>query len=426
VWDRTLRFVWPALTVGAIGLFALVVLVGSFGSRSARATAAVPSPVPFGASSPSLATGLGLAWHSVRRGATLPLVSAVAASAIAVAAIVTAAGGTASLRLVTDESHRFGAPWDAIAQTANEGDPEPTALAEIDGVDHAALIGGTDVALRSDPMVWVQALFPIEGVPVSDPVIVEGRAPAADDEIALGTLTIERAGVRVGDRVQLQPQGDARLRSFEVVGVAMVTDGAEPNVGHGAVVTPAGMNSIEKGTIETAVLGVSVAEGADRDQTLAQVRDLFPSLVDPFPVPNSLLNAERVAGLPVLLALVAAALAGITFAHALVVSVRRSRRELAVCRVLGFTHRQVRMAVSTQATVLALAAILLGIPLGIIGARWGWRVLADAFGVVTEPRIPVVVTVACVAVVLLLANLTAAPAAWSAARRRTAEVLRSE
>ena len=75
-----------------------------------------PFPAPFGASSPSLATGLGLAWHSVRRGATLPLVSAVAASAIAVAAIVTAAGGTASLRLVTDEPHRFGAPWDAIAQ----------------------------------------------------------------------------------------------------------------------------------------------------------------------------------------------------------------------------------------------------------------------------------------------------------------------
>ena len=45
-------------------------------------------------------------------------------------------------------------------------------------------------------MVWVQALFPIEGVPVSDPVIVEGRAPASDDEIALGTLTIERAGAR--------------------------------------------------------------------------------------------------------------------------------------------------------------------------------------------------------------------------------------
>ena len=44
VWDRTLRFDWPALTLGAIGLFALVVLVGSFGSRPARPTAAVPSP----------------------------------------------------------------------------------------------------------------------------------------------------------------------------------------------------------------------------------------------------------------------------------------------------------------------------------------------------------------------------------------------
>ena len=210
VWDRTLRFDWPALTLGAVGLFALR-RAGRIVRLTAgpAPTAAVPSPAPFGASSPSLATGLGLAWHSVRRGATLPLVSAVAASAIAVAAIVTAAGGSASLRLVTDEPHRFGAPWDAVVQAAR-GTPNRRRWPRSTGVDHAALIGGTDVAIRSDPMVWVQALFPIEGVPVSDPVIVEGRAPASDDEIALGTLTIERADVRIGDRVPLQALGDAR------------------------------------------------------------------------------------------------------------------------------------------------------------------------------------------------------------------------
>jgi hypothetical protein len=426
VWERELRFDWPALTLGASGLFVLVLVVGWFGSRPAGAASDVPSPAPVGVSSPSVATGLGLAWHGVRRGATLPLVSAVVASALAVAAIITAAGGTASLRLVTDEPHRFGAPWDALANSSEGDNAEPTELAGIDGVDHAALIGGTDVAIKSDPMVWTQTFFPIEGVPVSEPVIVEGRAPVADDEVALGTLTLERAGAQVGDRVQLKPPGDARLRTFEVVGVAMVTDGAEPNVGHGAVVTPGGMNSIEVGTLQTAVLGVSVADGADRARTLARLRDLFPSLVAPFPVPNSLLNAERVAGLPLLFALVAAMLAGTTFAHALVVSVRRSRRELAVCRVLGFTHGQVWTAVATQATVLAIAAIAVGIPLGVIGARWGWRALADAFGLVTEPRVPVAATVACLAGVLLLANLTAAPAAWSAARKRTAEVLRSE
>jgi putative ABC transport system permease protein len=235
-----------------------------------------------------------------------------------------------------------------------------------------------------------------------------------------------QVGAEIGERVHLRSVGEDETDAFEVVGVAMVTDGAEPNVGHGAVVTPEGMDSIERGTLTNAVLAVAVADEADRDRTLAALRDRFPSLVDPFPVPTSLLNAERVADLPLLLALVAAALAAITFAHALVVSVRRSLRELAVCRVLGFTHGQVRSAVSTQASILAGTAVVLGVPLGVIGARWGWRILADAFGVVTEPRVPLAVAAACVVAVVALANLAAVPSARSAARRPTAEILRSE
>ena len=96
-------------------------------------------------------------------------------------------------------------------------------------------------------------------------------------------------------------------------------------------------------------------------------------------MPTSLLNAERVADLPLLLAIGAAVLAAVTFAHALLVSARRSRRELAICRALGFTHGQVRTTLSTQAVALAATAAVLGVPLGVIGARLGWRVLADAF-----------------------------------------------
>jgi hypothetical protein len=46
--------------------------------------------------------------------------------------------------------------------------------------------------------------------------------------------------------------------------------------------------------------------------------------------------------------------------------------------------------------------------------------------VVTGPRVPVLITIACAAGVVLVANLTSAPTAWIAARRRTADVLRTE
>jgi putative ABC transport system permease protein len=326
---------------------------------------------------------------------------------------------------VTREPERFGAPWDAWLSNATPADAEPEALAGVDGVEHAALLGGSDIAIGNQPSVWVQAFFPVDGVPVSEPLIVEGRPPVADDEIVLGRLTLDAAGAEVGDRIEVRATGPGEPLEFEIVGVAMVTDGAEPNVGQGAIVTPAGMNEVEPGSRALGNLAMKVTDGPDREETLGELRDLFPSLVEPFPIPTTLLNAERVSGLPLLLALGAATLAGATFAHALVVSIRRGRRELAVCRVLGFTPGQVRLAIATQATVLALGSVAVGVPLGVIGARWGWRVVAEAFGLVTEPRVPVAVAVLCAAAVVVVANLSAA-STWAATRRRTAEILRTE
>jgi putative ABC transport system permease protein len=237
---------------------------------------------------------------------------------------------------------------------------------------------------------------------------------------------MRQTGADLGDRLLLKPIGEDRAVAFAVVGRAMVTDGAEPNVGRGALVTPAGLDRIEPGGFDDAPLAISFAPGADRARTLAELKRLLPAATTPFPVPTSLLNAERVADLPLLLALGAAALAAVTFAHALLVSARRSRRELAICRVLGFTHGQVRTTLSTQALALAAAAALLGVPLGVIGARWGWRLLADAFGVAAQPLVPLSAALACITGVLMLAALTALPSAATTARRRTAEVLRSE
>ena len=75
---------------------------------------------------------------------------------------------------------------------------------------------------------------------------------------------------------------------------------------------------------------------------------------------------------------------------------------------------------------LAATAAILGVPLGVIGARLGWRVLADVFGVVTPPLVPLPAALACVAGIFVLATLTVLPSAGAAARRRTVEVLRSE
>jgi hypothetical protein len=273
--------------------------------------------------------------------------------------------------------------------------------------------------------VWTQALFPVEGVEPTRPVIVTGREPVDDDEIALGSLTRRRAGVEVGDAVTLDVPSGASIR-FRMVGVTMVTDGFEPNVGHGALVTPEGLERIDPSALEFAQLGISLVDGPGRSAALAAVRERLPGVVAPFPIPMSLANAERVAGLPVLMAAGGAIVAAVTLTHALTVSVRRNRKDLAVCRVLGFTKRQVGAAVATQASLLAAAAALVGIPLGVLGARWGWRAVGTSFGVDTGPVVPMAETAACVVGVFVLANLAAGAPARIAARVRPAEALRVE
>lgn len=432
IWDRSPYADWPVLAVGGTATVGLVLAVpvlvalrrSPASGRPAGAAARAASVGP-----PGLRTGIGFAWASLRRGAALPLVSAVAATALAIAAIITAAGGAASLQLVTEEPDRFGAPWDALAsgvggfESAVDAGP---VLSGLPGVTSAAGLAGTDVAIGGDEQVWTQAFLPVPGVPPSEPVIVAGRAPDTDREIALGSVTMSDAGARLGADVELEGPGGGDPLRYRVVGEVMVTDGFEPNVGDGALVSPEGLARIDPIASEEAELGVAVVDGAGRAEALDALRRALPGTITPFPVPSSLANAERIAGLPVLLAVGGAVLAAVTFVHALVTSVRRNRRELAVCRVLGFTSRQVHTAVATQATVLALAAVVVGLPLGIIGARWGWRTLARSFGVVSGPLVPVWVVLASAAVAVLVANLAAGPPSLSTTRRRPADALRSE
>jgi len=139
-----------------------------------------------------------------------------------------------------------------------------------------------------------------------------------------------------------------------------------------------------------------------------------------------LTNLERVGYLPGLLAGLVALLAVGTLAHALVSAVRRRRCDLAILKTLGFGRGQVTQTVAWQATTFALAALLVGMPLGIVGGRWAWRLVAGQLGVVSGPVVPPVPVLAVGAGALLAANLVAAGPGWVAARVRPATVLRSE
>jgi predicted lysophospholipase L1 biosynthesis ABC-type transport system permease subunit len=171
---------------------------------------------------------------------------------------------------------------------------------------------------------------------------------------------------------------------------------------------------------------VRLDPASDGRAAIGQLQREFPNtVVFPLKQPD-LMNLERVGYLPGLLAGLVALLALGTVAHALVTSVRRRRRELAILKTLGFVRGQVSQTVAWQATTFALVAGLLGVPLGIAGGRWAWRVVAEQLGVAAGPVVPAGSVLAITTGALLVANLVAAGPGWTAARIQPAAVLRSE
>jgi predicted lysophospholipase L1 biosynthesis ABC-type transport system permease subunit len=143
--------------------------------------------------------------------------------------------------------------------------------------------------------------------------------------------------------------------------------------------------------------------------------------------PGEIRNYTGIRDTPLLLGLVLAMLAVGTLMHVLVTGVRRRRRDLAVLKALGCTRSQVRAVVAWQATALAAAALLIGVPAGIIAGRLTWAVFANAAGISPQATIALpVVLLAVPLATLLLTSLIAAFPGRAAARLRPATVLRTE
>jgi hypothetical protein len=142
--------------------------------------------------------------------------------------------------------------------------------------------------------------------------------------------------------------------------------------------------------------------------------------------PGDIVSYTGIRDTPLVLAAVLALLAAAMLAHVLLTGVRRRRRDLAVLKALGLTRAQLVKVVSWQASALATAALLAGLPLGVLAGRWSWEVFAGAAGVAGQADIPVPLVLLAIPAVLLLANLIAAGPGWAAAQTRPALILRSE
>jgi hypothetical protein len=438
-----------ALVLGATSVLLLTVLVGAVTAWAAARTAmtgagraqaehqrpsALASAVGRAWRSPSAAVGARMALEPGRGRTAVPVRSTIFGATLSVAALTASLLFAASLHHLLVTPRLSGYMWDVYVAVEAQQERVAAALRADPKVAGYTRGGFANVRIGGDSLMALN----LDGSGPVRPVIIDGAAPAADDEIALGAATMRAAQVTIGRTVDVvldQAEGSPRPVRMRVVGTVIVPPNpfAATRLGDGAAVTVPGLLRIDPGSAGRAgslPFLVRFAPGVDRDAGLAAVAKDLEGIPNPliFPAerPASIASLARVAEVPLLLSGLLALLAVGTLAHTLVSSTRRRRRDLAILKTLGFVRTQVRGALAWQATTLATVALLVGLPAGIVGGRWAWRVFAGQLGVLPDPVVPLLAVLVAVPAALFLANVVAALPGRTAARTHPATVLKSE
>jgi hypothetical protein len=384
--------------------------------------------------------------------------SALAGTVVAIAALVAAAVFGASLAGLVGTPGRYGQNWDAELSTGFAAVPAALGakvLSTVPGI--AGYTEGNSGQLTIDGQI-------VPAIGVDPPpgstghgddggylTMLAGRTPDGPDEIALGAQTLRAIHARLGETVRVAVNlatgiaGPGTERTMRVVGVTVfpdfgLQDLSDTGLGNGAVVPAALLTTTQANT--GCVQGVTcydfflIRYRAGTDTAAAATRLLAATATVGCPFgactvttdqrPGEIKDYAAVSDTPLALGLVLAVLAVATVAHVLLTGVRRRRRDMAVLKTLGFTRSQVQGVVAWEATALAAAALLAGIPLGVIAGRVAWALFAGTAGVASQATVDLPLVLLAIPVTLLLANVIAAWPGWTAARLRPATVLRAE
>jgi hypothetical protein len=392
---------------------------------------------------PAPASGVRFAL-AAPRSLSVPVRPALVGAITGVLGLVAVAVVGTNLDRFVETPARWGTTWDV----AVEAGPLDREVVLDDGAIEAAAVGRFDEQVSVDGHRMLgSTLDPVKGD--LGPTVIDGRAPRGDDEVAVGRATLDELDAAIGSRVDVASRSSrtSQRTTFRIVGVVLfpTIDYSFP-LADGAAFTQAGGERLGLGDPAREDAGferllVRWAPGVDHDAALqhltGEVTEAFEAAgVDSdsvlasapaFPTAPPEVNGLRDVRLfPALAAAALVVLGVISTGHALSVTVRRRRAELGVLSALGFTPRQRRLVITTQATTVACVALAVGVPLGAVAGRLVWAAIAESMGVAEDVAFPLGLLAVGLPAVLLVLNLIGALPARAAARLRVAEALRSE
>jgi hypothetical protein len=389
---------------------------------SARASVVAESMARAGVP-PSAVSGIRLAFEPGHGRSAVPVRSTIVGTCVALAALVTALVFGFSLNHLSRTPVLAGWNWDLAIGNPHSGDVRKE-YERLLGSDpdvaafSATTMGGGPIAHHD---VVIAGIDPVEGSVL--PPILQGRMPRAPDEIALGGIELRAQHKKVGDSIT-----NPMLRlPIHIVGEVVLSPqivNQQEQLGGGGVMTIAGLQALSPDPLPVNVFLVRLKNPSDA-AAIDRLKEMFPGVVLPALAAPEIHNLQGVSSFPLVLAGIVTLLAVATIAHTLVTSVRRRRRDLAILKTLGFVRSQVSATVAWQSSALVAAAVVIGLPLGIVAGRWTWTTYAQHIAIKPVPAVSLLVLV-LIPAALLIANLIAAVPARGAARTEPALVLRTE
>ncbi|MGZ4597318.1 MAG: FtsX-like permease family protein, partial [Actinomycetes bacterium] len=331
-----------------------------------------------GRAAPTVA-GLSFALSGGRGRAATPVRTTLVAAVLGVVGVVAVGAFGSSLRQLEHEPARYG--WTGDFAIADLKPETLRALQQDRRIADVAVVRDTTARVNDEAIDTVSVTQSKGQLPFT---LLEGRAPTAMWEIALGSRIARRLSVEVGDVVTFAGRDHTDHRG-RVVGIVVNPDVNDIGLGASSVVT--GQTQAAIGEVTPFATGlVRAAPGTD-------VNRLFGELSQHLEMqrrapPQDVRNLLDLGRLPTLLTLFLAVVAASVLAHGLLVTTRRRARDLAVLRAIGFTPRQVGASLVTAASTAAAVGLVVGVPLGLAVARVVWFEVASGIGVAGDLAVP--------------------------------------
>jgi len=328
----------------------------------------------------------------------------------------------ASLGGFVDAPGRWGQNFDVSVGAGGGGlsDEVRSAIEADPNVTGLTLFGTVLTSVGTDSFD-VTGLLPVVGSVT--PVMLAGRLPQGEDEIAIGRVAADRFDVGVGD--ELVVTGAAGPVTLRVIGLAVVpgVEGGD-GIGEGGLVTFPALQRIDPLAQLTAA-GIRLRPDTPRE-AVAALAERTGMGIGRFDQPPAIINLTRVETIPYVIAAVLAALALLSLAHQLVLSAERRRRDVAVLQALGADRAWVTGLVHWQATLFTAVVMALALPAGIIAGLIVFRSFVGRLGALDTVSVPLLTLGLSLVVLGVLVEVVAAVNARRARRRRAAWTLTAE